>query len=171
MQPFSIQCTTCRRSLRVVNPEAIGQILSCPKCGSMVLVHAPAGWDLHTATKSSASGSDEGVATDPSAATPSCAAWTNPPAKPSLTPDPASLPVNHLEASTAAALAMLANTGQSARAPSIETTAVANAVPCAGEKIALEKSTQHRAGRIGIDRSERDAPGQSRDIGPRDRSG
>src|SRR6476661_4608767 len=41
---FTIQCTTCRRSLRVTNPEAIGQILSCPKCGSMVLVEAPSGW-------------------------------------------------------------------------------------------------------------------------------
>ncbi len=46
MQPFTIQCTTCRRSLRVVDPEAVGQILSCPKCTSMVLVEAPAGWDL-----------------------------------------------------------------------------------------------------------------------------
>ena len=29
--------------LRVVDPEAIGQILSCPKCGSMVLVEPPPG--------------------------------------------------------------------------------------------------------------------------------
>ena len=43
MTPFSIQCTTCRRSLRVVDPQAIGQILSCPKCGSMVLVEPPPG--------------------------------------------------------------------------------------------------------------------------------
>jgi hypothetical protein len=50
---FTIQCTTCRRSLRVTNPEAIGQILSCPKCGSMVLVEAPAGW---TQTAASADG-------------------------------------------------------------------------------------------------------------------
>ena len=46
MQPFTIQCTTCRRSLRVANPEAIGHILSCPKCGSMVLVEPPPGWQL-----------------------------------------------------------------------------------------------------------------------------
>jgi hypothetical protein len=51
---FSIQCTTCRRSLRVTNPEAIGQILSCPKCGSMVLVEAPAGWTQIAATEGSA---------------------------------------------------------------------------------------------------------------------
>jgi len=50
---FTIQCTTCRRSLRVTNPEAIGQILSCPKCGSMVLVEAPSGW---TQTAASANG-------------------------------------------------------------------------------------------------------------------
>ncbi len=42
MTPFSIQCTTCRRSLRVVDPAAIGQILACPKCGSMVLIEVPA---------------------------------------------------------------------------------------------------------------------------------
>ncbi len=42
MTPFTIQCTTCRRTLRVIDPEAIGQILSCPKCGSMVLVQPPA---------------------------------------------------------------------------------------------------------------------------------
>lgn len=41
MEPFSIQCTTCQARLRVRDESAIGQILSCPKCGSMVLVEAP----------------------------------------------------------------------------------------------------------------------------------
>jgi hypothetical protein len=44
VQPFNIQCTTCRRVLRVASPEAIGQIHSCPKCGSMVMIEAPPGW-------------------------------------------------------------------------------------------------------------------------------
>jgi hypothetical protein len=39
--PFSIHCATCRASLRVTRAEAIGEILPCPKCGSMVHVVPP----------------------------------------------------------------------------------------------------------------------------------
>lgn len=42
MEPFSISCTTCQAKLRVRDRSAIGQILTCPKCGSMVLIEAPA---------------------------------------------------------------------------------------------------------------------------------
>ena len=38
MNPFSIRCTTCLASLVVRDEQAIGQILACPKCNSMVLV-------------------------------------------------------------------------------------------------------------------------------------
>lgn len=38
MEPFSIACTTCQARLRVRDETVIGQILTCPKCGSMVLV-------------------------------------------------------------------------------------------------------------------------------------
>jgi len=41
---FSVECTTCKARLKVRSAAAIGQILSCPKCQSMVLVAAPAGW-------------------------------------------------------------------------------------------------------------------------------
>lgn len=41
VEPFSISCTTCRVSLKVRDPSVIGQILTCPKCGSMVLVSQP----------------------------------------------------------------------------------------------------------------------------------
>ncbi len=41
MDPFSISCTTCRARLKVGSADAIGQILACPKCGSMVLVEPP----------------------------------------------------------------------------------------------------------------------------------
>ena len=41
---FSISCTTCRARLAVRNKEAIGEILECPKCGSMVLISPPEGW-------------------------------------------------------------------------------------------------------------------------------
>lgn len=41
MQPFSINCTTCQARLTVRSAAAIGQILSCPRCHSMVLVEPP----------------------------------------------------------------------------------------------------------------------------------
>ncbi len=41
MEPFSISCTTCQAKLKVRDPSVVGQILTCPKCGSMVLVSAP----------------------------------------------------------------------------------------------------------------------------------
>ena len=44
MQPFSIQCETCSARLKVKNASAIGQRLACPKCGGMVLVEPPDGW-------------------------------------------------------------------------------------------------------------------------------
>lgn len=43
MTSFSIECATCKAKLRVRDASAIGQIFACPKCGSMVLVQAPAG--------------------------------------------------------------------------------------------------------------------------------
>ncbi len=58
---FSVSCTTCRAKLVVRNKEAIGAILECPKCGSMVMVSPPEGWvpdaepssssDLHAKTE------------------------------------------------------------------------------------------------------------------------
>lgn len=42
MSPFSISCLTCKARLRVRDLSAVGQILACPKCGSMVEVVAPA---------------------------------------------------------------------------------------------------------------------------------
>jgi hypothetical protein len=44
MNPFSVTCPTCEARLKVRNREAIGQILACPKCDSMVLVAPPPGW-------------------------------------------------------------------------------------------------------------------------------
>ena len=38
MIPFSITCTTCQTRLTVNSEEALGQILQCPKCNSMVAV-------------------------------------------------------------------------------------------------------------------------------------
>lgn len=46
MEPFSIRCDTCAAKLKVTNPSAVGQKLACPKCGSMIHVQAPEGWQL-----------------------------------------------------------------------------------------------------------------------------
>ena len=43
MEPFHILCTTCQARLKVTKPEAIGKILACPNCESMVLVTPPPG--------------------------------------------------------------------------------------------------------------------------------
>jgi hypothetical protein len=44
MELFAVSCTTCQARLKVRDPAAIGKILACPKCGSMVQVVAPPGW-------------------------------------------------------------------------------------------------------------------------------
>jgi hypothetical protein len=41
---FSITCTTCRTRLAVRSEAAVGQILECPKCRSMVYIAPPPGW-------------------------------------------------------------------------------------------------------------------------------
>ncbi len=33
MEPFAIQCATCKARLKVRELAAVGQILACPKCG------------------------------------------------------------------------------------------------------------------------------------------
>ncbi len=43
MEPFFLSCTTCQARLKVRDESALGQILACPKCGSMVLVESPPG--------------------------------------------------------------------------------------------------------------------------------
>ncbi len=42
---FYIQCPTCRARLQVRSAAAIGQILTCPKCGGMVQVEPPPDWE------------------------------------------------------------------------------------------------------------------------------
>lgn len=46
MEPFAIHCTTCQTRLVVRDASAIGQILACPRCASMVLVEAPPGHEI-----------------------------------------------------------------------------------------------------------------------------
>lgn len=42
VEPFFIRCETCRARLRVRDERFLGQVQSCPKCGSMVHILAPA---------------------------------------------------------------------------------------------------------------------------------
>ena len=44
MEPFSIVCRSCAAKLKVTKLSAVGQVLACPKCGSMVRVKPPQGW-------------------------------------------------------------------------------------------------------------------------------
>ncbi len=44
MEPFFLRCETCQARLRVRDEQFLGQVQSCPKCGSMVQILAPAGW-------------------------------------------------------------------------------------------------------------------------------
>lgn len=44
LELFSVECTTCQARLKVRSSDAIGQILGCPKCHSMVLIAPPADW-------------------------------------------------------------------------------------------------------------------------------
>ena len=109
MAGFSIQCTTCRRSLRVTSPEAIGQILACPKCGSMVLIEAPAGWKATAAPPT-----DSG----PMAATPPVSnLGGRPPIAPLAAQQP---PVLSLESSTEQMLELLGKSGDIPRNPAAE---------------------------------------------------
>ena len=48
MTLFSVECITCRRRLKVNHADAIGQILACPGCGSMVEIVPPADWQADT---------------------------------------------------------------------------------------------------------------------------
>jgi hypothetical protein len=69
---FAINCMTCHARLGVRSPEAIGAILECPKCGSMIEVLPPPGWRPPQATeKSSMTSSPEQTST---AAGDACAA-------------------------------------------------------------------------------------------------
>jgi hypothetical protein len=52
MDLFAITCTTCKSRLRVRDPAAVGQILSCPKCGGMVMVKPPPAWHEASEQKS-----------------------------------------------------------------------------------------------------------------------
>lgn len=54
MELFTIQCTTCQARLKVKDESAIGDIVACPKCGSMVQIVPPVGWQRKEGSDSTA---------------------------------------------------------------------------------------------------------------------
>lgn len=95
MELFTIACPTCRARLKVRDLAAIGQILNCPKCGSMVQVAPPAGWQPPTEAQLAAAPPDSAgqISTTPAPGpriSKSPASTTPAPAAPlSTTPAPA----------------------------------------------------------------------------------
>ncbi|MBS0209887.1 MAG: hypothetical protein JSS27_13140 [Planctomycetes bacterium] len=65
---------TCKSKLKVVNSDIIGQIVGCPKCGGMVQIAPPAGWQPGSSAAASdsqsqlASASSSGIITGAAAA-------------------------------------------------------------------------------------------------------
>ena len=59
MEGFSIACTTCRTRLRVRDVRILGQILPCPKCGSMVLIERPSPSGANAGFAASSAAADE----------------------------------------------------------------------------------------------------------------
>lgn len=71
LEPFTITCATCKARLKVRDRSAIGQIVACPKCRSMVMVESPHGSPLLG-----------GGSQDPSRTTEASAAKVRPPSRP-----------------------------------------------------------------------------------------
>lgn len=59
MQTISVTCTTCNARLRVRDEAAYGEIVACPKCGSMVKVPIPEGWKPPSQSTAEKSGTPE----------------------------------------------------------------------------------------------------------------
>lgn len=55
MKPFSIVCKSCASRLKVSKPSAVNQLLGCPKCGTMIRVTPPKGWEPPEPIQNSAS--------------------------------------------------------------------------------------------------------------------
>jgi len=69
MTLFSISCETCSARLKVRSVRALGQIIACPKCGSMLQVVPPEGWEAPTAKPAAeAPAGDDAFETAPEAA-------------------------------------------------------------------------------------------------------
>ncbi|MDO5308675.1 MAG: hypothetical protein Q4G03_04180 [Planctomycetia bacterium] len=56
---FQVTCPSCETTFEVTDPELVGQIVECPKCGGMILVQAPNESALELET-------DDSVASPPS---------------------------------------------------------------------------------------------------------
>lgn len=74
--PFYISCTTCKTRLKVRDESAVGEIHTCPRCGSMVMVTPPRPHQVSDSQGSDSSQDGVVTATSPSAADPALLAFT-----------------------------------------------------------------------------------------------
>ncbi len=71
MTLFTVTCTTCTARLSVRDRDVIGQILECPRCGSMVEIVPPEGWQPPTdSAATSAEATEPPASTRPASKTP-----------------------------------------------------------------------------------------------------
>lgn len=76
VEPFFLRCETCQARLRVRDERFLGQVQSCPKCGSMVHILAPPGLlSANEAAADAAPESAEVAATPASFASANAIAW------------------------------------------------------------------------------------------------
>ena len=67
---FSITCTSCAAKLKVRQESAIGQVLSCPRCQSMVMVEPPDDWCGSSQSQESSNDAVQNQATNETAVVP-----------------------------------------------------------------------------------------------------
>ena len=67
---FSITCTSCAAKLKVRQESAIGQVLSCPRCQSMVMVEPPDDWSGSSQSQESSNDAVQHQATNEAAVVP-----------------------------------------------------------------------------------------------------
>jgi len=90
---FRIQCSTCAARLKVTSRSLIGQIVNCPKCGSMVEITEPDATATLEKTKAKAAPVAAPVQSKPEASAPQAPVAEAPPTKPAATEPTATQPL------------------------------------------------------------------------------
>lgn len=97
MTLFRVQCPTCAARLKVTSRSLIGQIVNCPKCGSMVEIAAPDSPGSTDKSKSKAAPVAAPIASQPEAPAPESPAPETP-APETPTPEPTPTEVSSSDA-------------------------------------------------------------------------
>ena len=144
MELFTIHCTTCKARLVVRDASVIGEILSCPKCNSMVQVVPPVGW------KRAGSGdrSQGALAVVPQA--------PQPPAPASELPAAEELPVSRAPAKKVAAAAIPPALPRQPASPPATAAATSNPAPATAAAAAVSAAAGRRFFAMAAARAKRD---------------